>query len=123
MPLIPDSSKSTYYVYPIRFEPSKANTTRNNFVRALNAEGAEFFQGYVEPLYLQPLYQSQKLFRHSYPFAAPENIGHTARYEKGTCPIAEILHYEKMLINEHIRYPHTLEDMKQLVRIIDKVTG
>ena len=114
---------STYYVYPLRYESGIARVEREEFVAALNAEGAQFYQGYVEPLYLQPLYQQQSLFKHSYPFSAPENRGHTARYEKGTCSVAELLHQKTMIINEHIRFPHKKRDIEQLIQIVIKVTG
>ena len=114
---------STYYVYPLRYESGIARVEREEFVAALNAEGALFYQGYVEPLYLQPLYQQQSLFKHSYPFSAPENRGHTARYEKGTCSVAELLHQKTMIINEHIRFPHKKRDIEQLIQIVIKVTG
>ena len=114
---------STYYVCPLRYESGIARVEREEFVAALNAEGAQFYQGYVEPLYLQPLYQQQSLFKHSYPFSAPENRGHTARYEKGTCSVAELLHQKTMIINEHIRFPHKKRDIEQLIQIVIKVTG
>jgi dTDP-4-amino-4,6-dideoxygalactose transaminase len=110
-------------VYPLRYEPGITRVDREEFVAALNAEGALFYQGYVEPLYLQPLYQQQSLFKHSYPFSAPENRGHTARYEKGTCSVAELLHQKTMIINEHIRFPHKKRDIEQLIQIVIKVTG
>ena len=46
------------------------------------------------------MYQKQKLLKNSYPFAAPPNRGHTAKYDKGVCPTAEIMYYEKMIIND-----------------------
>ena len=114
---------ATYYVYPLRFSPNDVDVKRDKFVTAVNKEGAQFYQGYVQPLYLQPLYQKQQLWKHGYPFSAPENQGHSGKYAKGTCPVAEDLHYEKMIINEHVRWPHTTQDMKELVDIIEKVTG
>ena len=77
----------------------------------------------MQPLYLQPLYQRQELWKHGYPFSAPENRGHSGKYTKGTSPVAEVLHYEKMIINEHIRSPHTTQDIMDLASIINKVVG
>ena len=110
-------------MYPLRFSPDEANVTRDDFVTAVNKEGAQFYQGYVQPLYLQPLYQKQHLWKHGYPFTAPENQGHSGRYSKGTCPVAEELHYRKMIINEHVRWPHSTQDMRELATIIAKVVG
>ena len=116
-------SQSTYYVYPIRFNEQKAGVPRDLFVRAINAEGALFYQGYSPPLYLQPVYQNRKLFKHNYPFSAPENSNPSQVYKKGICPNTERLHYKEMIINEHVRYPHNIEDINDLVRCFEKVTG
>ena len=118
-----EGCKSTYYVYPIRFDPAKVDITREQFVSAVNAEGAKFYQGYVEPLYLQPLYQKQQLLKHGFPFSAPENRDHNGRYDRGTCPVTESLYYQKMIINEHVRWPQSKQDIDDLVYAIEKVTG
>lgn len=111
----------TYYVFPMRFDPEKAGIKRERFIEAVNAEGALFYQGYVRPLYLQPVYQQRKAFKHGYPFSAPPNAGLRMAFGKGTCPVAEDLHFNQMIINEHIRHPHTPDDIDQLVSIITKV--
>ena len=118
-----DRCHSTFYIYPLRFLGHEVGCSREEFVAALNAEGAQFYQGYVQPLYLQPLYQRQELFKYGYPFSAPENDNHTGCYEKGNCPIAEMLHLYQMIINEHVRWPHTAKDIDQLAQILLKVTG
>ena len=115
------SCRSTYYVYPLRYLPEVRGTTREEFVRAVNAEGIQFYQGYVQPLYLQPVYQRKLAFKHGYPFSAPENRDIKTNYSSGACPNAETLHYRQMLINEHVRPPHTREDIEDIVKAIDKV--
>tara|TARA_X000000950_G_scaffold229307_2_gene277132 strand:- start:495 stop:1823 length:1329 start_codon:yes stop_codon:yes gene_type:complete len=112
---------STYYVFPIRYKQNQSKITRNIFVRALNAEGALFYQGYAQPLYLQPVYQKKHLFKSSYPFSAPANYGTLQKYNKGLCVNCEQLHFNEMIINEHIRPPHTKKDIKDLLEIISKV--
>ena len=114
---------STYYVFPLRFIESIAGVMREEFVRAVNAEGIMFYPGYVKPLYFQPLYQELQLFKNGYPFAAPENKECSMNYASGICPVAEKLHFKQMLLNEHIRYPHTIEDMKDIIRAIEKVVS
>ena len=84
---------STYYVMPFLFDESVAKVSRGEFISAVNAEGAMFYQGYVKPLYFQPLYQKKHLFKGGYPFTAPLNQNLRMEYEKGTCPIAEKLHF------------------------------
>jgi perosamine synthetase len=113
----------TFYVYPLLFNEEVARVSRQQFAEALNAEGAQFYQGYVQPLYLQPIYQRKNLFNHGYPFCAPPNKGHSGSYEKGLCKNAENLYEKRMLINEHIRPPHTIEDVEQLIQIVSKVSA
>jgi len=69
------------------------------------------------------VYQNRKLFKHNYPFSAPENRNPSQVYKKGICPNTERLHYKEMIINEHVRYPHDMTDINDLVRCFEKVTG
>ena len=121
--LEPDACTSTYYVVPLRYLAGVAGVERDSFIKAVNAEGALFYQGYTSPLYLQPLYQQKKLFKSGYPFAAPVNQGCRQEYGAGLCPVAERLHREEMVINEHIRPPQSRKDVQDLIQIIQKVTG
>lgn len=117
-----EGCKSTYYVLPLRFDESKAGVSRNEFVTAINAEGALFYQGYSQPLYWQPVYQNKSLFKNNYPFSAKENKGCYMDYSRGICPNAEVLHTKQMIINEHIRFPHDEEDICDLVISINKIS-
>ena len=121
-PLLPrEDSFSTYYIFPMRYDESVAGKKRDEFVKALNAEGALFYQGYSRPLYLQPLYEKKKLFKHGYPFSAPINEGTSQNYVKGLCEICEQLHFSEMIVNEHIRLPNTEEDIDDLIEVVQKV--
>ena len=114
---------STYYVYPLRYDKGASSFSRSEFIRAVNAEGALFYEGYTPPLYLQPVYQKKNLFKNGYPFSARENREIVTRYEKGVCPNTEELHFKEMIINEHVRYPHDDSDIDDLVRCLTKVAG
>lgn len=115
------SCRATYYVYPLRFVPDQCGVIRAEFARALRAEGILFSEGGVRPLYFLPVYQTKQAFKHGYPFAAPENRGIETNYELGACPRAERLYSEQMLVNEHVRLPHTLEDVMDIALAIEKV--
>ena len=115
-------SLSTYYVYPLRYVAERfGNRERNQIIRAVNAEGINFFQGYTRPLYMQPLYQRRTAFKHGYPWSAPENRDSNPNYAQGACPNCEMLHYHQMIINEHIRPPQTAEDITDILKAVDKV--
>lgn len=115
---------ATYYVYPLRYAPEYlGGTSRKVFCDAVNAEGILFHQGYVRPLYLQPLYQRRQGFKQGYPWAAPENRASAADYTPGCCPNAEWLHFERMIINEHIRPPHDAADIDDVITAVHKVVA
>jgi perosamine synthetase len=115
--------ESTYYVYPLKFLSEIAGIKREQFVEAVNAEGINFFQGYVKPLYTQPVFQKKNLFKNGYPFSAIENKSCKMEYNIGTCPNAEKLHFEQMIVNEHIRLPNTANDINDIISAIKKVKG
>ena len=114
---------STYYVYPLRYLPGVLGIMREEFVKAVNAEGIRFSQGYVRPLYLQPVYQQKLAFKHGYPFSAPENKEIMTNYHEGACPNAETLHNQQMIINEHVRPPHTADDIDDIISAVGKVAN
>ena len=111
----------TYYIYPLRFLASVAGVTRKEFIKAAKAEGLFLYGGYTKPLYMQPVYQKKKLFKNGYPFSAPENMGCRMTYDEGICPNAERLHFDEMIIIEHVRYPHTQEDMEDIITIFRRL--
>jgi len=114
---------NTHYVYSLRFLPEIAGVSREEFIKAVNAEGIVFYQGYVKPLYFQPIYQRKHLYKNGYPFSAIENKDCRMEYDAGTCPNAEKLHFKEMIINEHIRLPHTIGDIEDIIKAIKKVAG
>ncbi len=116
-------SQSTYYVVPLRFNAVAAGVSRGNFAAALRAEGICIGEGYTRPLYLQPVYQRKSLFKNGYPFSAPENAGLGQDYARGTSMNAEKLHFEEVLICEHIRPPQDELDIEDFLGGIEKVCG
>ena len=113
--------KNTFYVMPLHFEKKNINVSRSKFVKILNSEGIKFYEGYTKPLYFQPIYQKKYLFKFGYPFKAKENLKSNQIYKRGISPIAEKLHFEKTLINEHIRYPHKKKDIDDIINAIRKL--
>lgn len=116
-----EDSLGTFYTYPVIFLPEVAGVSVEEFRTALNAEGMYFIRGY-KPLYQQPIYQRRTVFKCGYPFSAPENRGNSANYEPGACPMAELLR-EQLLINEYIRLPNSLEDMRDIVTAFEKLSA
>ncbi len=109
-----DYVKHVYWMFGFSYEEDKIGIPRNLFCDALKAEGIPCAAGYVEPLYLNPLYAERRAF-------AFKHYTGNVKYEKGICPVAEMLH-EKELINTLItRPPATIDDMKDIIDAINKI--
>ena len=103
-----------YWMFGFTYDEKIIGINRDIFCKALLAEGIPCAAGYVEPLYLNPLYLEKRAF-------AFKHYKGNVKYEKGICPIAESLH-EKNLINTIIaRPPAKLMDMKDIVKAIKKI--
>ena len=64
-PLTRPNVRSGFYVYAIKFDAEAAGMTRTRFADAVRAEGIPISEGYVEPLYRQPMYQRRVAFGRS----------------------------------------------------------
>ncbi len=114
---------STYYVFPLKYIAGKNGLSRTEFTKALEGEGVIFSEGYVKPLYFQPIYSTKNAFKYGYPFTAKENLGIRTNYYQNACPHAEQLHFKEILINEYVRPPHDVADMNEVVTAIKKILG
>ena len=109
-----DFVKHVYWVFGFSFDENKIGIPRNMFCDALRAEGIPCSSGYVQPLYLNPIYLEKRAF-------AFKHYTGNAQYKKGLCPVAESL-YEKELITTMIcRPPATIDDMKDVISAIHKI--
>jgi len=107
-----------WYVFPMRLTAQQPS--REVFVNKVQAFGVALTEGYVEPLYLQPLYQRRLAFKHGYPWAAPENRDTNADYSRGSCPVAELLHFKEMVICRLVRAPHRTRHMNVIACAIER---
>lgn len=113
---------NTYYQYPVLYLEDVTGIPIEDFRKAICEEGCYFFRGHI-PLYYQPVYQTKTVYKHGYPFTAPENRDIKTNYFSGACPVAERLRDHELLRNEHIRPPNSLSDMDEIVKIFGKVAG
>jgi hypothetical protein len=76
--------------------------------------------GYVEPLYLSPVYQRRTAIgSRGFPFDhgdAPNEW-----YQLGSCPVAERLHQRELLTTGLVREPLTSADMDDFADAVAKV--
>lgn len=80
----------SYWFYMLRAIPSELSCDREEFVRALVAEGVPASAGYIPtPLYQYPLFQNENFFAGRWPI---KEMGLTERdYKDVTCPESEAI--------------------------------
>lgn len=127
-PVVYDNCRHSYYLHACKYDRAQIGPSRNRFIEALAAElpsaylrestGKLIGAGYVEPIYLQPIYQQRTVTRCA--FNCPRYEG-TVSYEKGLCPTAEKMHYEELFTHEYMRPPMTRSDLDDFVRAFEKV--
>jgi perosamine synthetase len=121
-PVVRPESTHSFYVFPITMKADELEGVgRADVARALAAEGVPVSEGYVRPLYLQPLYQ-QRIARGSR--GCPWTCGHwrgEVSYAPGICPVTERLYERDLLLADVCRHPLTLEDAKDVADAFEKV--
>jgi len=130
-PYEPSYAVSSYYVHVLDYEAAALGVTRASFVKAVKAElapcerreqeGVLVFEGYVRPLYLQPLYQKRIAYGETgCPFSCPHYTG-TPDYSRGSCANVERAHFERVIGHELMRPPMTKSDLDDVVDAFAKV--
>jgi perosamine synthetase len=125
-PLVKPGNRHSYYVHANKWDARFHGFHRNTFVKAMQAElpSAELREttpligaGYVRPLYLAPIYQKRAT---RCAFSCPRYEG-TANYEKGLCPTAEEMHFEKVFTHEFIRPVGSKNVFNDFFNAVDKI--
>jgi perosamine synthetase len=110
-----------YYVYPVRYEQTALGVPRDHFTAAVRAEGIPAVDGYVEPLYLQPLFQQRiAIGSQGFPFtlAAPG-----LSYQRGICPVAERLHGQELFYLPVCFRGMSSRDVDDVIAALEKVVN
>jgi dTDP-4-amino-4,6-dideoxygalactose transaminase len=122
-PTLDEGATSTFYGFAVRLDPLALGVRRSTFVTALAAEGIPFGEGYVRPLYLQPMYQQRIAHgTKGHPWTSGHYAG-TVGYEPGICPVAERMHFAELIVGDFGTFPQTTDDMDDVVEGFEKVIG
>jgi len=120
-PVVRQNVRHGYYLYVLRYNAAQTGIPRNRFVAALNAEGIPMVEGYVEPIYLEPVYQKRIAFGNDgFPFTYPGYKGKVS-YDLGICPVTERMHYEEVIYTNVCHAGITRMDLDDIVRAFHKV--
>jgi dTDP-4-amino-4,6-dideoxygalactose transaminase len=95
-PIVRAGCRHVYYVWAARLDEDRLGVSRKKFSQALAAEGFPHFAGYVQPLYMLPVFQKRvAIGRGGWPFTLSDR-----QYFKGMCPVAERMHESELLCFE-----------------------
>ena len=89
-PRVSEGCESSYWFYLIRVDEAKLGTTREEFVKALKAEGLKASVGYIPScVYQYDIFRKQTVYPGGthYPFDGTH--GNPIEYRDGDCPVAE----------------------------------
>lgn len=122
-PVVRARARHGYYGYVVRYDASRTGLSRGRFVEALRAEGIPAGEGYVEPIYLQPVYQQRIAYGAvGCPFTCPY-YGGSVDYKKGICPVTERMHEQEVITHALIYRGVSRNDLDDIVRAYEKVSG
>ena len=125
LPKIRPDSTHSYYIHAIKFNSQLSGIKREKFTEALKAELPSTLmrddsdvllgQGYVKPIYLEPLYQEKVCFG-KYPFNLTKQT-----YKKGDCRTCEKLHNDTLITHELMRPGMSKKDLDDVVGAFYKI--
>jgi dTDP-4-amino-4,6-dideoxygalactose transaminase len=120
-PFVRENCSHVYYLYPMRFHQERIGISRDIFVKAMQAEGISLSQGYVKPIYLEPMYQKKIAYgSRGCPFRCPWYEG-SVSYDQGLCPTAERLYFEEFIITDICKYPNGETEIDEFAVAVKKI--
>lgn len=122
-PVVEEGCTDVYYLYPIKFRHDRIKIGRSRFVKAMRAEGISLNEGYMKPLYLEPLYQKRIAYgEKGCPFRCPLYDG-KVRYERGLCPTAEKLYFKELMTTDICKYPNSEKEVGEFIEAVRKIAA
>ena len=116
-----EGDRCVYYFYTMRYDADAVGLSRELFVKAVQAEGVPLREGYVRPIYWEPLFQQKRAFsKGMFPFVS-EFHATEASYEKGLCPVTEAAYERELIFGDFCRWPLTEAHMDEVVAAFHKV--
>jgi len=120
-PYVEEGCEHCYYLYPIRYNAQKAGLSRGLFCKALKAENFLIMEGYLRPLYLEPMYQRKTAYGDKgCPFTCPYYKAESD-YSEGSCPVAERLWKDELIVANFVKYPYSLNDMSLFGDAVERI--
>lgn len=120
-PIVRNNVKHSYYVYPIRYNAETIGLSRERFIEVINAEGIPMYNGYTEPIYLEPVYQNRIAYgKDGFPFTYSGYYGNVD-YRKGICPVTERMFYQELMFTDICHANVIKSDLEDVITAFEKV--
>jgi dTDP-4-amino-4,6-dideoxygalactose transaminase len=118
----PAHVSQVWYIYPFRYMADRlGGISRSTIARTLVAEGFPVAEGYVKPLYLQPVYQQKRMYpRSQFPFVSTE-FPSDVSYDRGLCSVAERLWEHELLTTAVFHPPNTEETVEAFLEVLSRI--
>ncbi|MBA4542189.1 DegT/DnrJ/EryC1/StrS family aminotransferase [Thermoactinomyces daqus] len=117
-PRVYEGGWSSYWFYMFRLDLSALSCSREEFSRALAAEGIPNQPGYIpEVIYLQPLFQKRQAYLNSH---FPFDLSDVA-YPRGLCPTAEQILQTSIRVG--ISEFFSEQDIEEMIEAVGKVAS
>lgn len=119
VPPVHKDNTHVYYVFALKVDEKKLGISRDKLAAAMTAEGFPMSKGYLEPLYLLPVFQKRQAFNKThFPF---DYRGMKQNYKKGICPVAERLQEKEFTQTMLCQHPRTRRDIDRFIEALHKV--
>lgn len=120
-PIIRENCTHSFYLYALRYSAEILGTKRSTFAKAMKAEGVSLTEGYVRPIYLEPMYQKKIAYgKKGMQFRKPIYDGDVS-YSAGICPIAEKLWKEQLLVTDICKFPLGEKEVDEFLMAVEKI--
>lgn len=118
-PKVRNGSDHVYYLYPILFNKNEAKISRSEFVDRIRNLGIplyKFAEGYIKPLYFEPIFANKEEFKNGFPWSLNAGNNSAYNYRKGLNPVVEDLYDNKMIVTAYNYPPLQKSDMDDIVK-------
>ena len=121
LPIVKDNCTHVYYVFALTVDVDKLGVSRDQIIKALEAEGVlGLMTGYAN-IHLLPMYQNKIAYgSNGFPWNLKE-ARQDVDYKKGICPVAETLHEKTFMGFQICLHELSGDDIGLIIKAFEKV--
>ncbi len=117
-----DGNKSSYWFYMFRIDEEEAGVSRDEFSKALSAEGIPNQPGYIPTcVYEYDIFKQKSAYIGTHSPFDSQYYGRDLEYYTGMCPVAENILRTSIMLNVNEFY--TEQDLEDTIVAIEKVSN